>query len=220
VKKLLVTAFALLLASPMFAVDTKEMASRYKGKFAVVAKEGLAFGVFESSTDHVDFPIRMDIIGDEAVPKGSFPLVPIHKGEIVQITGAGARHDVAGVVIAAGPHQVERGIGAYAHQSVESGSTSLVFKVGKAATIDQFNAELSKWLTVYDTQEQAAAAVASVGNTAAGVYVNEVKLGMSAAEVESVLGVPVTRVDLGPKLLYKYKDMTVEFHDGKVTDVR
>jgi hypothetical protein len=25
---------------------------------------------------------------------------------------------------------------------------------------------------------------------------------------------------LGEKTLYKYKDMTVEFHDGKVTDVR
>ena len=43
---------------------------------------------------------------------------------------------------------------------------------------------------------------------------------MSFAEVESALGVPQTRVDLGEKVLYKYKDMTVEFHDGKVTDVR
>ena len=25
---------------------------------------------------------------------------------------------------------------------------------------------------------------------------------------------------LGPKVLYKYKDMTVEFRDGKVADVR
>jgi hypothetical protein len=46
------------------------------------------------------------------------------------------------------------------------------------------------------------------------------KLGMTFAEVEGVLGQPETRVDLGPKVLYKYKDMTVEFHDGKVTDVR
>lgn len=44
--------------------------------------------------------------------------------------------------------------------------------------------------------------------------------GMSFAEVESALGVPQTRVDLGDKVLYKYKDMTIEFHDGKVTDVR
>jgi len=25
---------------------------------------------------------------------------------------------------------------------------------------------------------------------------------------------------LGEKVLYKYKDMTVEFHNGKVTDVK
>jgi hypothetical protein len=43
---------------------------------------------------------------------------------------------------------------------------------------------------------------------------------MSFAEVETALGVPQTRVDLGEKVLYKYKDMTVEFHEGKVTDVR
>jgi hypothetical protein len=43
---------------------------------------------------------------------------------------------------------------------------------------------------------------------------------MSFAEVEEALGVPQTRVDLGGKVLYKYKDMTVEFHDGKVADVR
>jgi len=48
----------------------------------------------------------------------------------------------------------------------------------------------------------------------------QLKLGMTSAEVEGVLGQPETRADLGSKLLYKYKDMTVEFHDGKVTDVR
>jgi hypothetical protein len=47
-----------------------------------------------------------------------------------------------------------------------------------------------------------------------------VRLGMTPAEVESALGPPQTRVDLGPKVLYKYKDMTFEFRDGKVTDVR
>ena len=48
----------------------------------------------------------------------------------------------------------------------------------------------------------------------------QLKLGMTPAEVETVLGQPETRVDLGPKVLYKYKEMTVEFHDGKVADVR
>jgi hypothetical protein len=43
---------------------------------------------------------------------------------------------------------------------------------------------------------------------------------MTIAEVESVLGPPQTRVDLADKILYKYKDMTVEFREGKVADVR
>ena len=39
-------------------------------------------------------------------------------------------------------------------------------------------------------------------------------------QIEAALGLPETKVDLGEKVLYKYKDMTVEFHDSKVTGVR
>ena len=49
---------------------------------------------------------------------------------------------------------------------------------------------------------------------------NEIRLGMTFTEVEVVLGRPQTRVDLGAKVLYKYKHMTVEFQDGKGADVR
>lgn len=49
---------------------------------------------------------------------------------------------------------------------------------------------------------------------------NEIKLGMTAYQVEQILGSPVTRADLGEKVLFRYRDMTVEFHDGRVTDVR
>jgi hypothetical protein len=38
--------------------------------------------------------------------------------------------------------------------------------------------------------------------------------------VEAALGLPTTKVDLAGKVLYKYKDMTVEFHGGKVSDVK
>jgi len=48
----------------------------------------------------------------------------------------------------------------------------------------------------------------------------EIKLGMTIADVDKILGPPATKADLGEKVLYKYKDMTVEFHDGKVTDVK
>jgi hypothetical protein len=53
-----------------------------------------------------------------------------------------------------------------------------------------------------------------------GASVKEVTLGMTPARVELELGLPETKVDLGEKVLYQYKNMTVEFHNGKVTDVR
>ena len=43
---------------------------------------------------------------------------------------------------------------------------------------------------------------------------------MTFAEVEGALGVPETKVDLGQKVLHKYKDLSVEFRDGKVADVK
>jgi hypothetical protein len=59
----------------------------------------------------------------------------------------------------------------------------------------------------------------SVEEAAPQVTPNTITLAMTPSEVEGVLGSPVTRVDLGEKVLYKYRDMTVEFHGGKVTDV-
>jgi hypothetical protein len=82
--------------------------------------------------------------------------------------------------------------------------------------IDAADALAAHWFRLFET----AADAAKIGNTATGVFVNKLKPGMSFADVESAVGVPQTRIDLGEKILYKYKDMTVEFHDGKVTDVR
>jgi hypothetical protein len=50
--------------------------------------------------------------------------------------------------------------------------------------------------------------------------VRRITLGMTPEQVEAALGQPTTRADLGDKVLYKHKDLTVEFHEGKVTDVR
>lgn len=47
-----------------------------------------------------------------------------------------------------------------------------------------------------------------------------VALGMTPAQVESVLGKPSKIVDLGSKKLYVYSDMKVTFLDGQVTDVQ
>ena len=93
---------------------------------------------------------------------------------------------------------------------------TLIFETSDAKDYDAVASLVETWLKPFDTRAEAA----QFGNTASGVYVREVKLGMSFAEVEAALGPPQTRVDLGEKVLYKYKDMTVEFHNGKVTDVK
>jgi hypothetical protein len=46
-----------------------------------------------------------------------------------------------------------------------------------------------------------------------------ISLGQSIDQVTSVLGPPVTVIDLGAKKIYKYKDMKVTFKGGKVSDV-
>ncbi|MGA2630980.1 MAG: restriction endonuclease [Terriglobia bacterium] len=43
---------------------------------------------------------------------------------------------------------------------------------------------------------------------------------VTVAQAESALGPPESRVGLGENVLYNYADLTVEFHDGKVADVR
>jgi hypothetical protein len=47
-----------------------------------------------------------------------------------------------------------------------------------------------------------------------------ISLGLTASEVEGVLGKPEKVIDLGAKKTYIYKDMKVIFVNGKVTDVQ
>jgi hypothetical protein len=44
-------------------------------------------------------------------------------------------------------------------------------------------------------------------------------IGQSINEVTTILGPPVTVVNLGPKQIYKYKDLKISFKNGKVSDV-
>jgi hypothetical protein len=48
----------------------------------------------------------------------------------------------------------------------------------------------------------------------------EIKLGMTMGEVETALGKPDRKANLGAKQIYYYKDMKVTFKDGKVSDVQ
>lgn len=141
---------------------------------------------------------------------------PLHKGEVLRVVSVGSRRGIFGIGIETiSAHQVERGIGAFAHQSYEHASAALEFADCTRNDDADCQTGIEKWVKVFDTQEDAA----KFGNANA-VIVKEVKLGMTFTEVETAIGPPATKADLGEKILYKYKDMTVEFHDGKVTDVR
>jgi hypothetical protein len=159
---------------------------------------------------------------------------PLHKGEIVQLTHIdflGGHMSLALTTLS--QHSETRGVGAFTHEELNRGDTRITFMLNQiytpgkrypkgagihsAADADEVEKVVGQWLALFDSEE---AAKASLGNTASGVFVHQVKMGMSFGEVEEALGVPVTRVDLDQKVLYKYKDMTVEFREGKVVDVR
>jgi hypothetical protein len=135
----------------------------------------------------------------------------LHKGETVKVVKVTTvKHGkILALSVETLPHSLTRGIGAYEHQSIEVGRVALGFESSDK------DALVGQWLRMFD-----APAPDQLGNTSSMVVVKEVKLGMTYAEVEQALGVPQTRIDLGGKVLYKYKDITVEFREGKVADVR
>ncbi len=237
------TLMVLASSSLLPAQDRKVVEERYRGKFVVVLKEGLAVGLCSEKqpgwTDSVRPILTNNIengIADYRNQHGTFlrPLTqspgcavvvpePIHKGEVLKVTGAGiiniyGRRFVL-TATNVSPHAVQRGIGAFEHQSLEQGQAEIVFKLDEKDNTKEPSQAASfagEWFAVFDTQD----AAATFGNTTSGAFVREIKEGMTVAEVETVLGPPQTRIDLTEKVLYKYKDMTVEFRDGKVADVR
>jgi hypothetical protein len=214
-------------------MDKNGLSERYKGKYLVVLREGLAVGM---CADLPEVPLGnaldVRIIGESV---GFYPQTgtsaamtrcgviipePLHKGEIVFARFAWFRRLRGGyftiTVQNLTPHQVKRSESGSRHEHVKYGRANLIFETSEPKNYAAVASIVEKWLKPFNTRTEAA----QFGNTASGVYVKEVKLGMSFAEVEAVLGLPQTRVDLGELVLYKYKDMTVEFHEGKVTDVK
>lgn len=218
---------------PVFAMDKKDLSERYKGKYLVVLREGLAVGMCADLPETppgnaLDVTIAGESVefhpqtGFSAGMTGCGELIPepLHKGEIVFAKFTWFRRLKGGyftiTVQNLAAHQVKRREGASRHEHLKYGRADLIFEPSDAKDNDAVAALVEMWLRPFDTRAEAA----RFGNTASGVYVKEVKLGMSFAEVEAALGLPQTRVELGEKVFYKYKDMTVEFHDGKVTDVK
>jgi hypothetical protein len=221
---------------------TKEaLIAKYKDRFVVVMKEGVEVGLCPqqyatgSVSDAMDKVVmrksaEMTMVifgsGSDDVKYDSLNFYncarePIHKGEVLKVLNASVVSSalLSLVVTNVSPHNVTRGIGAFAHETLAHGKMRVAIRAGiKSKDLDATGALADEWFKVLDNAD--AVEAARLGNTAGGAFVNQIKSGMSFAEVESALGVPQTRVDLGDKVLYKYKDMTIEFRDGKVVDVR
>lgn len=228
-------AFMVVLVHPIQAQSKTEKDAavlKYQGKFLIAKKDGIVVGPFVKGTWYgPGYGGAGNVVNDGGVIQAIPGTALVRKGEGLKITAVRlinvrkASHGFKKggylhlTVENLSPHAVTRGIGAFAHQSMELGGAYIAIHAGPSGVgFAAADALAAQWFTLLDGTNPADAA--QLGNTAAGIFVNQVKLGMSFAEVESALGVPQTRVDLGEKVLYKYKDMTVEFHDGKVTDVR
>ena len=219
-----VLAFVCLLVCPqMSAMDKEELLSKYHRRFFVVLQDGLP--ACFSGLEQAASKLTRGVVAIDGVPRVAIvvgcSMLPLQKGEIVfefkKPAFLGGHLSIQ--IEAHTPRTMTVGIGAFAHEILGYGKTEVIFWSAKD-DFDKADALAAQWLKPYDTIEDARANAAQIGNTASGVVVHEVKAGMTFAEVESALGLPVTKIGLGEKTLYKYKDMTVEFHDGKVTDVR
>jgi hypothetical protein len=235
---MLVLVFAFYMTG--FVIDKKELEGRYKDKYLVVLRKDLVLGVCGDNDSYRFRPVIIAITGDKVeFDKRSnftksalaastdpnncryFVSEPVREGEALLATKARVGDDELVLTVeTVSPHSLTRGKGAHEHESHESAKAELHFIFPKKYDYEGGMAFADKWIKPFDTLEAASSFGATLGNTASGAFVKEVKLGMTPAEVESVMGLPVSKADLGEKVLYKYKDMTIEFHDGKVTDVR
>jgi hypothetical protein len=226
-KLFMISLLAVAAVGTGTASDKKDLAERYKNKYFVVMRDGLVLAICSERPGHETYvDVQVSDTGAEIVTKGfragywarECNAAPerVHKGEVLtsskHVGISGSRLEVP--VQSLSPHAVTRGVGAFQHESHEYPGATLLFPL--EGGYGQAEALVERWLKTFATQEEAA----RFGNTASGAFVKEVKLGMTPAEVEAALGLPEAKVDLGEKVLYKYKNMTVEFHGGKVTDVR
>jgi hypothetical protein len=221
-RAILASVTCLLACQQASAIDKEALLSKYRNKLVVVIKEGLSTCLPTVSTGTLMAVTGMSVfvnnVGALEQKRAYYCQVePMHFGEVLKVSQVSfVKGNLWIRLLNVSPHGVTRGIGAFAHESPEMGSVVMIIWSDNGKDLDKADALAAQWLKPFDT----AADAVTFGNTSSGVFVKQVKAGMSFAEVEKALGVPETRVDLGEKILYKYKDMTVEFHDGKVTDVR
>jgi len=167
-------------------------------------------------------PVEVDIKDGEIVKSGNYTH-EVEPGTILGILDLKIKDDRIELSCrtAEPAHQVQRlggihGVGG-GQQSFERTTTKLRFFFNEAtmeaSDLDHIYTVIDSWVKPFSTLEDAIAFAGDVGT-------KEISLGMTIAEIESVLGPPETKVSLGEKVIYKYEDMAIEFVDGKLTDVK
>jgi hypothetical protein len=110
-------------------------------------------------------------------------------------------------------HSITRGSGAFRHQTGELLRATLT--IAEGMTCDQFSKALSSKLEEV-SEDQARAWALSFPS---GVMVDEVRQGMTFAEVEAMLGPPSRKAVLENRVVYFYPEMKITFVGGKVADI-
>lgn len=192
----LASVACLLVCQQATPIDKDGLLSKYRDKVVVVVKDGLWTGMC-GQTDASLTVVINDLESASLWHEQVCQAEPMHKGEVLKVTYVSFHSDYLIINLSnLSPHSATRGVGAFAHEIVEMGRVGLrIHAVGK--DFDRADALATQWLKPFDT----AAEAASFGNTSSGVFVKQVKAGMSFAEVETALGLPQTRCALHPNPL-------------------
>jgi len=203
---------------PMYGADAgslKELGT------VLVAVKGLPMQAdARVSSIMIFYHVEVDIKDGEIVKSGGYTH-EVQPGTILGIYDLKIKDDRIELFCrTVNPHGIERGVGAFRDTYYENVSTKLRFffnrSVMDSSNLTTVFSTIDEWVKPFDSYDEAI----KVGNTVSGAFVKEIKLGMTFAEVESIFGVPQKKATLGDKVIYKYSDMTVEFVDGKVADVK
>jgi hypothetical protein len=147
--------------------------------------------------------------------------VPFRPGEAVKIVDVTERPgDGAGLVevVSLFKHNITRGLAAMQHESPEKLRLFLIFQRPDEEKPFDCGMVGTAWSTLFSPLD-AAAVQRMLSANPSGVLVDEVKVGMTPAEVEAILGPPERKADLTTKTIYFYPRMKITFVAGKVADV-
>jgi hypothetical protein len=233
-------AYAFLLTAVGSAAAKDKAPKDFDNKFFVVTAPGLAVGTCDLPCTADDtfcsgkllptLAVRIDGASVEYHPQSGFgichgtllpkeiPVGTVLASTLSSIDKREGRYCL--LLQTSWPITVTRGIGAFAHSSEEFGALSIRIHLSDPTDASLISAALTQWLTLEDSLANAMTLSMKLKHTQAEQTVKRIKMGMTFEEVESVMGLPETRVDLGQKVLFKYPTMTITFEDGKVADVK